>query len=129
LLTQKQKIQTRVLQKLDREAQRLDQLSLRLSHAIPDPKQMREKYLQLMNRWNQSILVRLDSYKQAHKSRQIHLEVLNPQRTLERGYAVLMDESGKALRNPKDIAVSSSFELHLAQGNAEVYFSEVLPKN
>jgi exodeoxyribonuclease VII large subunit len=117
------------LQKLDREAQRLDQFSLRLSHAIPNPKQMREKYQQLIGRLNQAILVRMDNYKQTHKNRQAHLELLNPQRTLERGYAVLINESGQALRSPQDIAINTSFELRLAQGHAEVCFSEVSVKS
>jgi exodeoxyribonuclease VII large subunit len=129
LATLSQKMSMRMTQRVDREAQRLDQLSLRLSHAIPNPERMREKVQQLQARMNQAWVSQLGMYKQTHKARINHLELLNPQRTLERGYAVLMTQDGQAIRNPKQAVVGEVFELRVAEGQAEVQFSDITVKN
>ena len=54
------------------------------------------------------------------------LEMLNPQRTLERGYAVILNNQKQAARNPKQLNTGASFEIRLAEGQAQVQFSEVL---
>lgn len=125
LVVLSQKMNIRVTQRLDREAQRLDQLSLRLSHAIPNPKQMREKVQQLNARMHQAWASQLAMYQQSHQARMTHLELLNPQRTLERGYAVLIAQDGQAIRNPNQARVGELFDLRVAEGQAEVKFSEV----
>jgi exodeoxyribonuclease VII large subunit len=125
LVVLSQKMSIRVTQRLDREAQRLDQLSLRLSHAIPNPSQMREKVQQLNARMLQAWASQLAMYQQSHQARMTHLELLNPQRTLERGYAVLIGQDGQAIRNPKQARVGELFDLRVAEGQAEVKFSEV----
>lgn len=129
LATLSQKMSMRMTQRVDREAQRLDQLSLRLSHAIPNPERMREKVQQLQARMNQAWVSQLGMYKQTHKARINHLELLNPQRTLERGYAVLMTQDGQAIRNPKQAVVGEVFELRVAEGQAEVQFLDITVKN
>ena len=129
LVTLSQKMNMRMTQRIDREAQRLDQLSLRLAHAIPNPEQMREKVQQLHARLNQAWGVQLSMYKQVHQSRKNHLELLNPQRTLERGYAVLIAQDGRAIRNPSQVKMGDIFDLHVAEGQAEVEFSEIRVKN
>jgi exodeoxyribonuclease VII large subunit len=129
LATLSQKMSMRMTQRVDREAQRLDQLSLRLSHAIPNPERMREKVQQLQARMNQAWVSQLGMYKQTHKARINHLELLNPQRTLERGYAVLMTQDGQAIRNPKQAVVGEVFELRVAEGQAEVQFSDITVQN
>ncbi len=48
------------------------------------------------------------------------LEVLAPQRTLERGYAVLLDQRGRALRSPAELRAGSVVEAHLADGVADL---------
>ena len=129
LATLSQKMGMRMMQRVDREAQRLDQLSLRLAHAIPNPERMREKVQQLHARMNQAWLSQLGMYKQTHRAHLNHLELLNPQRTLERGYAVLMTQDGQAIRNPKQVVVGEAFELRVAEGQVEVQFSEIQTKN
>jgi exodeoxyribonuclease VII large subunit len=121
----------RVTQRLDREAQRLDQLSLRLSHALPNPDRMREKAEQLKARLDQAWQVRVNVYQQQHLSWNSHLELLNPQRTLDRGYAVLLDAEGQALRDPGALKAGKLLEVHLAQGGRQVELAKVdsLAKN
>jgi exodeoxyribonuclease VII large subunit len=126
-----QRMTVRVTQRLDREAQRLDQLSLRLSHALPNPDRMRDKAVQLKARLDQSWQVRINAYQQKLLSWNSHLELLNPQRTLDRGYAVILDSNEQALRDPAVLKAGELFSIHLAKGVSQVELAKVssLAKN
>jgi exodeoxyribonuclease VII large subunit len=126
-----QRMTVRVTQRLDREAQRLDQLSLRLSHALPNPDRMRDKAAQLKARLDQSWQVRKSIYYQQHSNWSSHLELLNPQRTLDRGYAVILDANEQALRDPAALKAGDLFSIHLAKGVSQVELAKVstLAKN
>ncbi len=126
-----QRMTVRVTQRLDREAQRLDQLSLRLSHALPNPDRMRDKAAQLKARLDQSWQVRKNFYYQQHLNWSSHLELLNPQRTLDRGYAVILDANEQALRDPAALKAGELFSIHLAKGASQVELAKVstLAKN
>lgn len=118
----------RVRQRVEREAQTLDQLALRLSHALPNPDRMREQIIAWQLRLNQAWLVRLDSWKRDQSHYQSQLEMLNPQRTLERGYAVILSKAEKtmhAVRNPKELNTRDGFEVRLAEGQVDVEFSRI----
>jgi exodeoxyribonuclease VII large subunit len=57
------------------------------------------------------------------------LEVLSPQRTLERGYAALLDaQSGAAVRAPGALKPGKRLTVHLAQGSADVALADVQPR-
>ena len=118
----------RVSQRVEREAQTLDQLALRLSHALPNPDRMREQITNWQNRLHQAWTVRTDVWKRNHSHYQLQLEMLNPQRTLERGYAVILSKQEKAMhavRNPKDLNTEDTFQVRVAEGQVEVQFSVV----
>jgi exodeoxyribonuclease VII large subunit len=125
LATLSQKMSTRVIQRIDKESQRLDQLSLRLSHALPNADRMKEKIEQLTMRLDQSWQVRINTYSEKHRHWFSHLELLSPQRTLDRGYAVLLNKQGQALRDPKAIKQGDEVDIHLALGSAQVEISKV----
>ena len=125
LATFSQKMSTRVSQRIDKEAQRLDQLSLRLSHALPNADRMREKIEQLTMRLDQSWQVRINTFSEKHRHWSSHLELLSPQRTLDRGYAVLLNNHGQALRDPKSINQGGQVDVHLALGSAQIEVSKV----
>jgi exodeoxyribonuclease VII large subunit len=122
----------RVSQRVEREAQTLDQLALRLSHALPNPDRMREQISAWQKRLNQAWLVRVENWKRDQGHYQSQLEMLNPQRTLERGYAVILSKEEQAMhavRNPKELNTENMFQVRLAEGQVEVEFSKVeLPK-
>jgi exodeoxyribonuclease VII large subunit len=123
----------RVNQRVEREAQTLDQLALRLSHALPNPDRMREQITGWQKRLNQAWIVRVENWKRDQVHFQSQLEMLNPQRTLERGYAVILSnqENSKevraihAVRNPNELNTENVFQVRLAEGQVEVEFSEV----
>jgi exodeoxyribonuclease VII large subunit len=118
----------RVGQRVEREAQTLDQLALRLSHALPNPDRMREQIANWQQRLQQAWTVRIEVWRRNQSHYQSQLEMLNPQRTLERGYAVILSKHDKALhavRKPKDLNTEDVFEVRVAEGQAEVQFSVV----
>ena len=118
----------RVNQRIEREAQTLDQLALRLSHALPNPDRMREQITSWQQRLNQAWSVRMENWKRNQTHYQSQLEMLNPQRTLERGYAVILnkdDDELNAVRNPSELNPGHTYQVQLAEGQAEVRFIDV----
>ena len=53
------------------------------------------------------------------------LELLNPQRTLERGYAIVMDGKGNVVRAPKQLHARDVLTLRLAEGSAAVGIASI----
>ena len=122
----------RVKQRVEREAQTLDQLALRLGHALPNPDRMREQITSWQLRLNQAWVVRMENWRRNQTHYKSQLELLNPQRTLERGYAVILshgNNEGKdqlhAVRKPSELKTAQRYQVQLAEGQAEVAFSEV----
>jgi len=117
-------ITQRLEQRLEREAQTLDQISLRLKHALPNPERMREQIGQWQQRLSQGVRVYLESLKRNQTHWHTQLETLNPQRTLERGYAVILDQSQKAARQPSDIREDEDYIVKLATGEVLTRFDK-----
>jgi exodeoxyribonuclease VII large subunit len=118
----------RLSQRVEREAQTLDQLALRLSHALPNPERMREQIGNWQQRLAQAWTVRVEQWQRNQAHYQSQLEMLNPQRTLERGYAVILGrygESMQAVRNPAELNTKDAFQVRLAQGQVEVQFASI----
>ena len=125
----KQALLQRVNQRVEREAQTLDQLALRLGHALPNPDRMREQITSWQLRLNQAWSVRMENWKRNQSHYQTQLETLNPQRTLERGYAVILSKEKEklhAVRKPGELNTEQGYQVQLAEGQAEVKFSEVV---
>lgn len=118
----------RIQHRIEREAQTLYQLALRLSHALPNPDRMREQITSWQQRLNQAWSVRMENWKRNQTHYQSQLEMLNPQRTLERGYAVILnkdDDRLHAVRNPSELNLEDAYQVQLAEGRAEVRFTDV----
>ena len=118
----------RINQRVEREAQTLDQLALRLSHALPNPDRMREQIASWQQRLNQAWSVRMENWKRNQTHYQSQLEMLNPQRTLERGYAVILKKEKEllqAVRNPNELSVKTSYQVRLAEGQVEIELIKV----
>jgi exodeoxyribonuclease VII large subunit len=123
----KQAMLQRVRQRVEREAQTLDQLALRLAHALPNPDRMREQISNWQQRLNQAWSVRMETWKRNQAHFQSQLEMLNPQRTLERGYAVVLNlaDGVHAVREPDELKPGPEYEIRLAKGAAIVKLGEV----
>ena len=123
-----QSLLQRIHQRIEREAQTLDQLALRLSHALPNPDRMREQIANWQQRLSQAWVVRMESWNRNQSHYKLQLEMLNPQRTLERGYAVILSKEEQAMhavRNPKELNVEQLFQVRLAEGQVEVQFAKI----
>ncbi|HEY6773663.1 MAG TPA: exodeoxyribonuclease VII large subunit, partial [Oxalicibacterium sp.] len=53
------------------------------------------------------------------------LDMLNPQRTLERGYAIVTDEKGQIVRTPRQLQPHKHVTLRLADGTAQIGIASV----
>ena len=118
----------RINQRVEREAQTLDQLALRLSHALPNPDRMREQIQGWQQRLNQAWSVRMENWKRNQSHYQSQLEMLNPQRTLERGYAVILSKNKEALcavRKPNELVTDQEYEIQVAEGSVTVELAKV----
>jgi exodeoxyribonuclease VII large subunit len=69
--------------------------------------------------------VQIDNFKRNQNHYQLQLEMLNPQRTLERGYAVILNPAIQAIRKPQDLNTQNQFEVRLAEGVAQVQFDKI----
>ena len=74
----------------------------------------------------------MESWKRSQDHYQSQLEMLNPQRTLERGYAVILTQDKEAekgmlqaVRNPKELKANESYQVRLAEGEVEIEVSKV----
>ncbi|MGE5622527.1 MAG: exodeoxyribonuclease VII large subunit, partial [Bacillota bacterium] len=74
-----------------------------------------------------AVHMQLAQRRQALDALSAQLELLNPQRTLERGYAMVLDAKGRIVRNPKDLHPRQAVTMRLAEGAAEVGIASVQP--
>lgn len=101
------------------------QLRTRLAAQLPDvaPHQMRLN--ENTRRMNTSVATLAAKRRQALSALAAQLELLNPQRTLERGYAIVTDAKGKVMRGPKELHPRGIINIRLADGSAAVGIASV----
>jgi exodeoxyribonuclease VII large subunit len=128
---------------------KLRSLHIRLAHASRKPiAKAQFELMQLKGRWAAQLpdteahkmrlsalscrMVNLVSARTAQRRHELaslssQLELLNPQRTLERGYAIITDAKGKILRSPKQLRPATTVTMQLADGSADVGIASVQP--
>jgi exodeoxyribonuclease VII large subunit len=105
----------------------VDRLAGRLAARKPDPSKVRAAMEALQHRASASMRTQLLQRRDALNALSAQLELLNPQRTLERGYAIVTDAAGAVLRDPAHIKPGQSLGVRLAEGSAEVGVATVQP--
>lgn len=113
---------------LTRMRHRLQQAATHLAHQMPDTTHARRDLGELARRLQDAQASRQAQQRQALASLNAQLELLNPQRTLERGYAIVSDRQGRVLHAPAELAARSEITIRLAQGSAEVGIASVQPR-
>lgn len=103
------------------------QFSTRLSAQLPDTTGHRMRLAECERRITGKITTHLMRRRQALSSLSSQLELLNPQRTLERGYAMITDTKGNVVRTPKELHPRETVTVRLAQGSAQVGIASVQP--
>lgn len=126
---------------------RLQNAQTRLAHATRTPvAQARMKLLRVQNRLALQLpdidaqrrqvaehACRLAAHMAAQTARRrmklaslsAQLDLLDPQRTLERGYAIITDAKGKLIRGPRQIRPGDLMQVRLADGSAEIGVASV----
>ena len=103
----------------------LAQLRARWVSHRPDVRAARADIAQLQRRCAATLAGQLARQRDALGALAAQLELLNPQRTLERGYAIVRDARGKVLRSPGQIRPQETISVRLAEGSAEVGVASV----
>lgn len=103
----------------------LHQLNSRLNARLPDTRHARS----LLDQHARRIAIHLERHttreRQSLNALAAQLELLNPQRTLERGYAIVTDHKGKILRDPAELKPRTDVTLRLAAGSAQIGIATV----
>ena len=105
----------------------VDRLAGRLAARKPDASKARAAMEALQHRAGASMRTQLLQRREALNALSAQLELLNPQRTLERGYAIVTDAAGAVMRDPAQIKPGQSLGVRLAEGSAEIGVATVQP--
>lgn len=103
----------------------LQHLRTRLAAHLPDTGSARLQLGGDSRRLARAMAARTTGRRQSLAALSSQLELLNPQRTLERGYAILTDEKGRIVRKPADLQPRSSLKVRLAEGSAQIGITTV----
>lgn len=98
----------------------LAQLRSRWSRQRPDVRAWRQEIAAQQRHLVAGLGSQMLARRHALAALAAQLELLNPQRTLERGYAIVSDSAGHVLRTPQAIHPQQRLTLRLAEGSAEV---------
>jgi exodeoxyribonuclease VII large subunit len=105
----------------------LDKVQQRLMHALPDTRMARTRLSTRATQLSAAYTNRLGAHRYKLDALQGKLELLAPQRTLERGYAILRDEQGEIIRRTEQIRAPQRLALTVAEGSAHIDISRVEP--
>lgn len=103
----------------------LDRLGGRLGARKPDVSAAQSVLAGLRHRAATGIARQLHHKRDALAALAAQLELLNPQRTLERGYAIVTDAQGTVLRAPSALQPQTTISVRLAEGSATVDIAAV----
>lgn len=110
---------------VQRQGFALAQLRARWSAQRPDVRAARADIAAQQHRLGASLSHQLARRRHGLDALAAQLELLNPQRTLERGYAIVRDAAGTVLRSPAQIRVHEALSVRLADGSAQVGVASV----
>ena len=105
----------------------LSHLQTRLSAQLPRTASYRARITDDARRLSTRMAMQTAQRRQALSALAAQLELLNPQRTLERGYAMVLDNKGRIVRAPKGLRPRDTVTVRLAEGSAEVGIASVQP--
>ncbi|MGH8808532.1 MAG: exodeoxyribonuclease VII large subunit, partial [Noviherbaspirillum sp.] len=106
----------------------LTHLRTRWSAQLPDTAPQRARLAEHARRIATRMAAHAAQQRQALASLATQLEMLNPQRTLERGYAIIVNQHGDVVRNSRQIKVGQLLDVTLAQDVAQIGVASVQPK-
>ncbi|MYN47342.1 exodeoxyribonuclease VII large subunit [Pseudoduganella sp. FT93W] len=105
----------------------MQRLRDRLAALKPDVRAQRTGLAHLQYRATLALGTQLSQRREALAAWSSQLALLNPQRTLERGYAIVSDAQGSIVRDPAQLTAPSTITLRVAGGSAQVGVASVQP--
>jgi len=108
--------------RLEQRQQRLAHLRGRLQHQHPERLlgMLHERLGQLHQRLPRAIEVQLQQRRQRLESTIQNLHLISPLATLGRGYSILLDQQGKAVRSQQETRPGQQLEARLAEGRLKL---------
>lgn len=103
----------------------LERLRARWANLRPDVTAPRARLAEAQRRSGAAMAQQLGQRRHRLDGLAAQLELLNPQRTLERGYAILRDEKGQIVRSPAQLQARQNVNVRLAEGSAQVGIASV----
>ena len=103
----------------------LERLRSRWAALRPDVTASRARLVEAQRRSGAAMAQQLGQRRHRLDGLAAQLELLNPQRTLERGYAILRDEKGNIVRSPAQLQARQNVNVRLAEGSAQVGIASV----
>jgi exodeoxyribonuclease VII large subunit len=103
----------------------LAHLRTRLTAQLPNTDALQARLQDQQRRLHRSMTAQLGQRRQALAALSGQLELLNPQRTLERGYAIMTDAKGDIVRAPRQLHPRALLTVRLAQGSAQIGIANV----
>ncbi|WP_293777566.1 exodeoxyribonuclease VII large subunit [uncultured Oxalicibacterium sp.] len=110
---------------IDRARLSLTRLTHRWQNQKPDTRATRLNITRDARSLLSGMQVQIRQRQQHLRALSAQLEMLNPQRTLERGYAIVSNEKGEILRSPQSLQPRSNVMVRLAEGTAQVGIASV----
>jgi exodeoxyribonuclease VII large subunit len=100
-------------------------LGIRLAAQLPDTTACRVTLRDHARSLAASSRRRISDRRQTLSALTSQLELLNPQRTLERGYAIVTDSKGKIIRSPQQLRPREIVGVRVARGAAQIGIASV----
>jgi exodeoxyribonuclease VII large subunit len=105
----------------------LRHLRSQLAFQLPDTRPARWQLMEHRRRLLSGVSASTSHLRLHLSGLEAQLELLNPQRTLERGYAIIVDANGHIARTPAQLHPREIVTVRLAQGSAQVGIASVQP--
>ena len=110
-------------------ALRLDVLRSELVSGRPDLAGLRARYQEFASRLDNAGRGYLETRRQRLGALCAHLEHLNPQAVLSRGYSIVTRSDGVIVRDSKELEIGAPVDLTLARGRATARVEKVQSEN
>ncbi|MYM40121.1 exodeoxyribonuclease VII large subunit [Duganella qianjiadongensis] len=105
----------------------MQRLADRLAAQAPDVSAERTRLVNFQHRATLALGTQQSQRREALAAWSSQLALLNPQRTLERGYAIVTDEEGGIVRSPVQLKAPGKVTVRVAEGRAELDVAAVHP--
>lgn len=105
----------------------IEQWAIRLKTRLPDTIPLQTRLSDIKVQLTRAITLQLEQQQQSLSSLTSQLELLSPERTLERGYAIITDTQGHIIRSPEQLPIRKPISLQLASGSAQISIESVQP--